>query len=94
MLDRRLLLRGGPNDMHKALQLALEIYARVPLIPQSLFMGELEIQIDDKDLDLDIHYNGTLAGGKHKTKAMFWVHSYGIFVCYPHFLAWCPGGNV
>jgi hypothetical protein len=70
--------------MHKALQLALEIYARVPLIPQSLFMGGLDIQIP---IDDNVYRNGTLASGENKKEAMFLSHATGIFVCHPSFLA-------
>ena len=71
--------------MHRALQLELEIYARVPLIPRSLFMNGLDIQIDGEDFGG--YYNGTFASGGHKIEATFWYNQVGIFVCYLPFLA-------
>ena len=74
--------------MYRAMTLALEIYARVPLIPQPLFMNGLDIQIDIMNEDFPVGYhNGTLANGNHKIEVMFWSHWYGIFVCYLPFLA-------
>jgi hypothetical protein len=80
--NRKFPIRYGPDAMHTALQLALEIYARVPLIPQSLFMNGPDVQIGDKVKDSGVLYNGTLASGKHKTKVMF--RSFGsamFFIC-------------
>ena len=66
--------------MNWAAQWVLEIYARIPLVPQSLFVSGHVIQIDDERME---GYNiGTLASGKREMKVLLWDHSYGIHVCY------------
>ena len=68
--------RRGPDNMHTAaLQLALEIYAKMPLIPQSLFLNGANIEAHNGS-------TGTLDNGGHKVKAIFRYHAYGIVVCY------------
>ena len=62
--------------MHRAMQLALEIYARIPLIPRSLFLDVVNIE-DNEPVG-----TGTLANGGHRTKVTLEQHAYGIFVCY------------
>src|ERR1700760_1218249 len=89
--SRRFLTRCGPEVTHKALQLALEIYARVPLIPRSLFMSGTDIQIDFKDFNG--LQTGTLVSVKHEMKVFLWDLSYGISVCYPFSSALWNVGN-
>ena len=63
----------------------MEIYARVPLIPQPLLMSGLDSQIDHEDLG--DYYNGTLVSGEHRTKATLWPMRWGIVVGHPFPLA-------
>jgi hypothetical protein len=79
--NRRFLSQCGPDAKQRALQLALEIYAMVPLIPRSLFISGLEILIDYARFGE--RYNGTLASGKHKTEATFWPRGWDLFVGHP-----------
>ena len=85
MHNKRFLIRCGPDTMHRASQLALQIYARVPLIPRSLFLNGENVEIDN-DENLEGFHNGILTNGKHKIKIMFWPVDGGIFVCYHPFL--------
>ena len=91
--NRGFLIQFGTDVTQRALQLALEMYARVPHIPQSLFMKGLDIQVDDKYFG-DHYRNGTLTSGKHKTEAMFWYQQDSIFVCCLHFLASWIGADI
>jgi hypothetical protein len=55
------------------MQLALEIYARMPLIPRCLILNGVTIKNGNPP---------TLANGRHEIKATFRTHKgYGIFVC-------------
>ena len=68
------MLRCGPDAMHRGVQLALHIYAKIPLIPRSLFLNGVDIEENE--------CTGTLTNGRHKIKATFEDHDYGIFVRY------------
>jgi serine/threonine protein kinase len=66
--------------VRSASQLALEIYARMPLIPRSLFLNGVNIEIGDKSSVG--HGRGTLTNGRHKIKATFRHCGSGIsFTC-------------
>ena len=60
--------------MRRALQLALEIYAKIPLIPRSLFLNGVNIEVKKR--------TGTLVNGRHKTKVAVQDLAYGISVRY------------
>lgn len=92
MHSRRFLVQFSPDAMRKASQLALQIYARLPLIPRTLFLNGANVVIGDKDSEGI--YNGTLASDKHKIKVLFWPIHQSIFVCCLPFLASSIGGNV
>ena len=74
----RLLLRCGLDAKQRASELAMEIYARVPLIPQSLLISGLDSQIDYENLGR--YYNGTLVNGEDSTNATLWPRRWGINV--------------
>jgi hypothetical protein len=79
------MIRCGPDGKKRASQLALEIYAKIPLIPQSLLIRGPNVRIESKYWSN--YYNGTLVNGECKSEATFWSWRWGIFVGYPFSLA-------
>jgi hypothetical protein len=81
--NEKSLIHCSSDAMRRTSQLALGIYARVPLIPQLLFMSGLDTQINSDGVSGYRSVSGTLTSGNHKAKVKFRSYSeYDIFVCY------------